>query len=98
MVVVASVGEERLHGVDQEVVVDQTGGYVGGQKLLDFFENGVFSRAREAIEDNDLAARGSLDRFAEGSTGCRILTRLVHLSPTEDVSSLSQFRLDSRVL
>ena len=61
--VIASIGEERLHGVDQEVVVDQAGGYVGGQELLDFFENGVFSRAGGAVEDNDLAARGSLNRF-----------------------------------
>ena len=47
MVVVASVGEERLHGIDQEVVIDQVGGYAGGQELLELFENGVFSRARE---------------------------------------------------
>ena len=63
MVVVASVGEERLHGIDQEVVIDRVGGYVSGQELLELFENGVFSRARETVEDNDLAAKDSLDRF-----------------------------------
>ena len=56
VVVVASIGEEHLRGVDQEVVVDQPGGFVGGQERLDTFKNGVFSRAGEAVEDNDDAA------------------------------------------
>ncbi len=63
VVVVASVGEERLHGVDQEVVVHQAGGFVGGQELSESFKDGVFSRAGEAVEDNDYAAGGSLDRL-----------------------------------
>lgn len=29
------------------MVIDQVGGYAGGQELLELFENGVFSRARE---------------------------------------------------
>jgi len=55
MVVVASVGEESLHGVDQEVVVHQPGRYVGGQEFLESFEDGVFSGAGEAVEDDDEA-------------------------------------------
>ena len=63
VVVVASVGEESLHGVDQEVVVHQAGGFVGGQEVLESFKDGVFSRAGEAVENNDHAAGGSLDRL-----------------------------------
>ena len=59
VVVAASVGEESLHRIDQEVVVHQAGGFVGKKELLDSFEDGVFSRAGEAVEDNDHAARGS---------------------------------------
>ncbi len=54
--------EERLHRVDQEVVVHQAGGFVGGQELLESFKDGVFSHAGEAIEDNNHAAGGSLDQ------------------------------------
>jgi len=63
MVVVASVGEQSLHGVGQEVVAHQAGGFVGGQELLESFKDGVFSRAGGAVENNDHAAGGSLDRL-----------------------------------
>jgi len=55
VVVVASVREESLHGVDQEVVVHQAGGFVGRQELLESFKDGVFPRAGEAAENNNHA-------------------------------------------
>ena len=63
VVVIASVGEERLHGVYQEVIVYQAGRFVSGQELSESFKDGMFSRGGEAVEDNDHAAGNSLDRL-----------------------------------
>ena len=81
VVVAASVGEESLHRVDQEVVFHQAGGSVGRKELLESFKDGVFSRADETVEDNNHAAGSSLIATMEHGLGVRKPQSLYYVSP-----------------